>query len=201
MSFLRFIIYWFSFLGFKLLSWIFFPLTVYGREYLPKRGEGFILASNHISNLDPFIVGICDWRRINYMAKDSLFANKFASFFFHSVNAFPVKRNTADFFAVRESLRRLKLGKPLLMFPEGTRKIQEKQNNPGVGLIVVKSGVPVVPVQIVGSDKVLPPKARMFKRHPVKVYIGRPMQFKPEEGYQEISDRIMERVFSLAPEI
>jgi 1-acyl-sn-glycerol-3-phosphate acyltransferase len=187
--------------GFKLLSWIYFPLTVYGREYFPKRGQGFIIASNHISNLDPFIVGITDWRRINYMAKDSLFVNKILAFFLTAVNTFPVKRNTADFYAVREAMRRLKSGKPLLMFPEGTRKADEKRNNPGVGLIVAKSNVPVVPVFIIGSDKSLPPKARFLKRHPVRVYIGKPMRFSKEEDYQVITDKIMERIFSLSPEI
>ena len=193
-------IYWLAYALMKILDKIYFHCQFIGRENLPKTGS-YILASNHISNLDPFILGISCSRRFSYMAKDSLFKNKSLAFLFYQVGAFPIKRDTADFRALRESLRRLKNGCPLILFPEGTRGAGDrtKKLNPGVGFIAVKSGVPVVPAFIEGSDKALPPGARWFRRHPVKIYLGKPAYFTKEQSYEEIASQIMHNVVVLEP--
>jgi len=113
--------YWFSFYIVKMLGAIFSPRTVIGKENIPQE-DVFIVASNHASNLDPFLIGLCLQRRTSYMAKDILFRNKILKCMLQSVEAFPVRRGSADVWALRETLRRLKRGMPVVMFPEGTRK-------------------------------------------------------------------------------
>lgn len=158
------------------------------------------MASNHISNFDPFLLGLTSIRFYGFMAKEDLFKNKLMSFFFYQVGAFPVKRDTVDFYAVREALRRLKSGQPLIMFPEGTRGVsgRVKKINPGIGLLVQKSKVPVLPAYIKGSDKALPHNAKWFKRYPVTIVIGEPITFRDDMTHTEIALAIMDKVQSLA---
>lgn len=194
-------IYYVSYFFFKLLSALFFPLTVTGRGNLPA-GQGFIIASNHISNMDPFILGIASRRRLSYVAKDSLFYNKFLRYLLYRVDAFPVKRGGADFRAMRETLRRLKKGAPIVLFPEGTRQTTgvERKIHEGIGFIVAKAGVPVIPAYIKDSEKVLPTGGRILKRHRVTVIFGEPLRFAKHQSYTDIAHQVMARVSSLAME-
>ena len=180
----------------NILRAISFPLKIHGKKNIPKHGA-FILASNHLSYADPNIVGGCLARRLSYMAKESLFRNKFFGFILTQVGAFPVKRETGDIGAIKEALKRLKLGCPLLLFPEGTTMSTHKQNYPGVAFIAAKSGVPVVPVYVKGSDQVLPLGRKFFRRRPVSVTFGKSQIYSKESSYQEIADRIMREIQSL----
>ena len=193
-------IYWIGFLLVKLSSWIFYPCTFVGREHLPKKG-GFLIASNHVSNLDPMIVGSAIYRRCSYMAKESLFKNKIFGFFLHHVGAFSVKRGSSDFGAIRETFRRLERGEPVILFPESTRKKESEGNRAraGVGFLAVKAGVVIVPAFIQGADKVLPPGAKVLKRHRVKVFYGKPIDYRSSknEDYTAITNEVMDRVYSL----
>jgi 1-acyl-sn-glycerol-3-phosphate acyltransferase len=186
------VIYWAAYYFFKMLGVIFFPRTILGKENLPRRG-GFVIASNHLSNLDPFLIGLCLNRRMSYMAKDSLFRNPFLRFLFYNVEAFPVRREFSDVRALRETLRRLKRGLPIVMFPEGTRKGSGKEQkiHSGVGFVVAKGNVPVVPVCIEGSDKVLPPGARFPKRNRVTISFGKPLIFAKGQSYSDIATSVM----------
>jgi len=135
--------YWIAYYFVKTLSAIFSPRTVLGRENIPQEGA-FIVASNHLSNLDPFLIGLCLQRRTSYMAKDILFRNKILNYMLQRVEAFPIRRGSADVWALRETLRRLKRGMPVVMFPEGTRKTltTEKRLQSGIGFLAVKGNVP-----------------------------------------------------------
>ena len=192
-------IYWISYYIIKLIGQIFSPRTVLGKEHIPKQG-GFILASNHKSNLDPFLIGLCFNRRISYMAKDSLFRNPILGFYFRRVEAVPIRRGASDVRALRETLRRLKKGFPVVIFPQGTRESSGKKGklHSGIGFLAVKGNVPVVPVHIDGSDKVLPPKARLPKRGRVTVSFGRPLSFSEEQPYEEIVTSIMKEIEDLS---
>ena len=192
-------IYWISYYIIKIAGQIFSPRTILGKEHLPKEG-GFILASNHKSNLDPFLIGLCFHRRISYMAKDSLFRNPIARFFLHRVEAFPVRRDASDVRALRETLRRLKRGFPVVVFPEGTRQGpgSETKTRPGIGFLAVKGGVPVIPVHIDGSEKVLPPKGRIPKRGRVTVSFGKPIYFSEGQPYPDIVISIMKEIEALS---
>jgi len=186
--------YWFAYSCIWLFSQIFFPITVLGRNNLPRSGK-VILASNHVSNLDPLILGLTFRRRISYLAKDTLFKNKIFAWILYHVSAFPIKRNTSDFGALRESLRRLEHGS-LVVFPEGTRKSNEPQQ--GIGFLAVKSKVPVIPAYISGSDQAMPAGAKWPKRAPVKVIFGEPVYFSgSSKDYEQISASLMQQIESL----
>ena len=191
-------IYWIGYFFCTICSFLFFPLRIIGRENIPE--GACILASKHISNLDPIIVGLCTRRRTSYMAKDSLF-KKGVSWIMFGVGAYPVKRGSADIGSIRESLRRLENGEPLVVFPEGTRKRKAgaaPAPHPGIALIAVKSGVPVVPVFIRDSNQVLPPGAKFFRRHTVEVVIGKGMVYPKGSPMEEIAAGIVKEIYSLS---
>jgi len=185
----------------KLVSICFFPLRVTGRENIPARGA-FILASNHISNIDPFAIGLAAYRTISYMAKDTLFKNRVAAFFLSLVQAYPIRRESSDIRSLRETFRRLKSGMPVLVFPQGSRETVRGAGKvyTGVGFLAVKTGAPVIPVFISNSDKVLPPKARFFRRGLVHIRFGAPCSFSADEDYDTAANVIMSEVQKLAAE-
>jgi len=192
-------IYWILYYIIKISGQIFSPRTILGKEHIPKAGS-FILASNHKSNLDPLLIGLCFHRRISYMAKDSLFQNPIMRFFLQHVEAFPIRRGASDVRALRESLRRLKRGLPVVVFPEGTRQgtgIKSK-THPGIGFLAVKGRVPVIPVHIDGSDKVLPPKSRIPKRARITISFGKPILFSEGQSYPDIVTAIMKEIEALS---
>lgn len=192
-------IYWPAFLIMKLINSVYFRTRFDGLEYIPS-GKPFILACNHISNLDPFVVGICQWRRFNFLAKEELFKDRFSSFLLRGMGAFPIKRDSSDFRALREALRRLKSGTPLILFPEGTRGIGErlKESQPGVGFLALKSGVPVIPALIEGTDHALPNNSKWFKSYPVRIRFGKPLHFSKDQDYAQISDSILKSIYSIS---
>lgn len=191
-------IYWICFLIMKLISLLFLRVTYIGRENLPLN-EGFILASNHQSNVDPFVLGVCRWREFCFFAKESLFKGKFSSFMLPRMGAFPVKRDSADIRALKEAIRRLKLGIPLIFFPEGTRGVSDRKKkvNPGVGMIAIKAQVSVVPVYIEGSDKACPDGAKWFTLHPIKIKFGKPLHFTKDQEYPAIAQEILKEIYLL----
>jgi 1-acyl-sn-glycerol-3-phosphate acyltransferase len=186
-SVLRFI----SFLIFK----IFFRLKVKGKEFIPKKG-GFILASNHVSYLDPIALGVACPRKLNYMAKQELFSNPLISWFFSKIRIFPVKRDSADLSAIKEAMRRVKEGQPLVLFPEGSRRFQSNSTEPypGIGFLAAKLNVPVIPVLIRGSDAALPRKAKFIRLKSISVHFGKQISIERGMPYQDIAKRIMDEI-------
>ena len=191
-------VYWIIYFGTKLLSFLFFPLKVQGKNNIPREGA-FLLACNHVSYLDPMIMGIATGRRLNFMAKEELFKKPVLGYVLKALWAFPVKRNTADKRALKESLERLKKGMPLLLFPEGTRHGEEKDKKieSGVGFLALKADVPVVPVFVDGSQNVLPPGAKFFRRNQVKVRYGAPIKYASGSDYAEVARQVMDSVWAL----
>lgn len=180
-------------------SKLLFPCDVRGRENLPR--GGFIFASNHVSNLDPMLIGISSRRRLSYMAKDSLFKDKFFRFILYQVGAFPIKRGAADVGALREALKRLKRGCPVVVFPEGTRRkdngSEAAKVQSGIGFLAVKSGLPVVSVFIDGAQKVLPPGARFPRRHRIQVRFSEPVTYAPQDSYPRVAEQVLSQIHSL----
>jgi 1-acyl-sn-glycerol-3-phosphate acyltransferase len=190
--------YWFAYCIVKTLGAIFSPRTVVGSANIPQDGA-FIIAGNHLSIIDPFLIGLSLRRRISYMAKDALFHNQILKWMLQNVEAFPIRRGSADVWALRETLRRLKRGMPVVMFPEGTRKTSTMENKmqSGIGFLAVKGNVPIVPVHIKGSDKVLPPGAKLPKRNRVTISFGKPLIFSDEQSYSEIVTQVMNEILTL----
>jgi 1-acyl-sn-glycerol-3-phosphate acyltransferase len=190
--------YWFFYIIMNLIDRIYFQSKFYNTENLPEDGK-CIIATNHISNLDPFVMGICQKRRFSFLAKEELFKKGFQNWAFRQMGAFPIKRGASDFKALRESIRRVKSGTPLILFPEGTRGTGniEKRSQAGIGFIAIKANVPIVPAYIEGTDKALPNGAKWFKRHPVKVTFGKPLKFEKGIPFSEISQSVLTEVYNL----
>jgi 1-acyl-sn-glycerol-3-phosphate acyltransferase len=182
----------------KVVSWIYFPFTALNTKNIPRKGP-FILASNHISNLDPVLLGICSVRRLNFMAKIELFKG-LLGFILTQLGSFPVKRGEADFGAMREALRRLKIGRVILIFVEGTRRIgnEPSKAQAGAGFLAMKSGVPVVPVYVQGTNKVMAPGTKFLKRGRVFATFGEPFSITDAPTYTEASQRILDKIYALS---
>lgn len=177
---------------------LYFSFEISGRENIPVKG-GFLLASNHKSNLDPVILGVVSTRKLTFMAKDSLFKVPVFSWVLTHVNAFPVKRNTADTSALKSAIKRINSGGGLLIFPEGTRSESEETSKiqPGIGFIAAKTNAPVVPVFVSGTEVALPKGAKLIRWAKIKITFGKAVSYNKALPYQEIADRIMNNVRSL----
>jgi 1-acyl-sn-glycerol-3-phosphate acyltransferase len=175
-------------------------LRVYGRKNIPRHG-GFLLAGNHMSYLDPIVFGCACPRSLSFMARDTLFKRKFFGGVLLSVHAFPLKRNAADFGAMKEAFRRLGRAEGLLLFPEGTRTMggQLGRGRAGVGFLARKSGVPVIPAYCLGTEKVLSKTSRRFEPGQIIVWFGEPLMRHPgqEESDEDFSARVMENIQGL----
>lgn len=177
-------------------------LEAHGRENIPKSG-GFIVASNHVSYLDPVIVGVSCPRKLNYMAKEDLFDDRLFSGLLFSVWAFPVKRNSADLSALKEAMRRVKAGKGLLLFPEGRRNdpdgfFSSEKPQPGIGFLAAKLGVPVIPAFVKGSEKAFPKGSKFIRPAKAHVYFGKQITIERGLPYQDIAEKIMENIRHLS---
>lgn len=187
----------------RFFLYIFFKLscsiTAVGNAHLPKKG-GFILASNHTSYLDPMVLAVACFRRLNFMARHDLFHNPLFAWFIRQLGAFPVKRQTADFSAFKEAIRRLRKGEPLVIFPEGTRQSAGLLGDPeaGVGLLAAKLNVPIVPVYIHGTESVLPKHARALNLSKISVYFGKQIFVERRTPYQETARMVMESIRRLS---
>jgi 1-acyl-sn-glycerol-3-phosphate acyltransferase len=153
----------------------------YNRKYVPLEGP-LLFVCNHQSFYDPMIVGYSLDREVDYMARDTLFKHPLFGRIIRSFNAFPVKRGEADLTAIKETLRRLKDQRAVLLFPEGTRSLDGRisEFKPGVALLAKKANCPIVPVVIDGAFDAWPRSSKrpmIFK--PVFVTYGQP--FSPED--------------------
>lgn len=144
-------------------------------ERVPQSG-GVLLICNHQSFADPVLATVELPRECHYMARDSLFRGPLKKLI-ESLNAFPVKRGTADIGAIKETLKRLKQGGLITVFPEATRT--EDGNirpfQPGVVLIARKTGVPLVPTLILGAFEAWPRHAKLPRPRRVLVVYGEPL--------------------------
>lgn len=153
-----------------------FDLKVYGLHNVPRTG-GVLMVSNHQSLLDPLLLGARLRRPMSYMAKSELFKNPAFGRLIRSVGAFPVRQGAGDVGAIRETVVRLQEGRMLNIFPEGARTEdgQIGPMQPGVALVVRRAGVPIVPVAIDGSYQAWPKGSRSFRRHPIRLVYGPPL--------------------------
>jgi 1-acyl-sn-glycerol-3-phosphate acyltransferase len=151
-------------------------MTINGREHVPRTGP-FVLAPVHRSYPDTPIAGCVTRRRLRFMGKDTMWKNRQFGWMLSALGAFPVHRGTADREALRRAIEVLEAGDPLVLFPEGERK-QGPTVQPlfdGAVYIAIKAGVPIVPVGIAGSERVMPKKAKFMYPRKVHVEIGPPI--------------------------
>ena len=198
-------IYWLTWLAARSAFWLFWRYRVVGLENLPREGP-YILAANHRSNAEPAILGCTPPRRNYFFAKRELFDRPLFGRYIRALGAFPVDRGNADLGAVRYSLDVLKRGHVLIFFPEGTRSRSGRflPAQPGLGMIALRSGAPVVPAYVAGSVEAL---KRKIPRRPVRTLIGKPIDTKSMKvspgraGYLEFGELVLDRVKELAREL
>ena len=142
-------------------------------QKVPEKGR-LILCLNHISYLDPVIIGAYFPRCIYFMAKKELFENKFLALLITFFNAFPVNRRMLDRGAIKTSVEILNADQVLLLFPEGTRSVSGiiKKGKKGVGLISILGKSPILPMALIGANKIIqkPHKRIFFPK--IKIIVG-----------------------------
>lgn len=161
----------------KFLSWLIlrlgFGLTVRGQAHVPRSGP-FILASNHVSYLDPLVVGVSCPRPVTFMARVTLWRHPLMRWFLRHTGVIPIQPGAGDLAAVREAVRQLREGRPVGIFPEGGRQAsgQLGQAKRGVGVIATTAGVPIVPVLVQGTFQALPRGDARLHRSKIQVAFG-----------------------------
>jgi len=155
---------------------LFYRLEMTGRDNIPPRGPVIVVA-NHSSYIDPIIVGLANRREIHYMAKAELFAIPILGWLIRRLNAFPVRRETADRTAIRTALDLVAGGQVVLLFPEGTRYRLDGLGpiQPGAGVIAEKAGCPIVPITLIGTDRILPEGTRQPRFPRISAIVGKPI--------------------------
>ncbi|MGM0602785.1 MAG: lysophospholipid acyltransferase family protein [Bacillota bacterium] len=179
-----------------LIFTVFFRWNVTGLENIPKKGK-IIVMSNHISNLDPPILGAVLKRPIRFMAKKELFKNPLMRFILNIAEAFPVDRSKTDIRAFRQALRVLADGEILGIFPEGTRCPEGEPGIPKSGsvMLAVKSKAPIVPVGIKNVKREGKITVNIGKPFTLDNYYNKKLsEEKREEAGKIIMDKIIEQI-------
>ena len=202
------VVSWFYYVGRLLMRLLLLLLTrwrVRGRDNIPGQGPLLIVA-NHLNLADPPLLGVSLSRKVIFMAKEELFRSPFSSYFVRSFGAFPVHRGQLDREALRQAKRVLADGLALVMFPEATRS-KDAQLQPafsGSALIALRSGAPILPVGITGTEKIKG-VAWILRRPVITVNIGHPFYLPSVNSrltkvkMAELTNFIMVRIADLLP--
>lgn len=198
--------YWFCLNVTRIFGKLFYRYRVVNPERLIENG-GALLVSNHVSFFDPPCVAIAFRNPIHFLARKTLFKNKLFGGVIRALNSVPVDQERPDMTSLKKIIALLKSGERVLIFPEGERSNdgQLGKSQPGVGLVIAKSKVPVLPLRIYGNYEAYPRGAKWPKLSKITVVVGDPLDFSKEieEGgkskalYQSFSDRTMEAIAKL----
>ena len=173
-----------------------------GVEHVPREG-GFVLAANHLSNFDPWAIGLplFPWRFLRFMGKSELFWWPLGTII-GAGGAFKVRRGMADTAAIDTAVQLARDGHVVVMFPEGTRREKglvkkwQPRAHTGAARIALEAGVPLIPAAIKGTD-------RLRRLGPLRVAYGEPISLDdlrerdPSDGAQEATDRLMAEIARL----
>jgi 1-acyl-sn-glycerol-3-phosphate acyltransferase len=160
----------------RLAGTVCFRLRWDGADHFPQTG-GALICSNHQSYFDPVIVGLACNRRMNYLARDTLFHNPILAPLIRYLDAIPIDREGGGLAGIKETLRRLKAGEQVLIFPEGTRTSNGDvlPLKPGFCSVARRSKVPLVPVGLDGAYQAWPRTAKLPRLGRIAVVIGEPI--------------------------
>jgi 1-acyl-sn-glycerol-3-phosphate acyltransferase len=170
----------------RIIATVVFSFRTEGRHHLDFNG-GAMLLSTHQSVMDPVLVGLIANRRLNYLARKTLFKNAAFAFLIRVLDAIEIDRDRGGLSGLKEMLKRLKRDEAVLMFPEGTRSVDGELGTlkPGFIPIARRSEVPLVPIAIVGAYHCLPRGSRLPTCRPISVVVGEPLR---KEVYELMTD-------------
>ena len=175
---------------------------IYGAKKVPMEGPVIVIA-NHASNLDPPILSNCVRRPVSFMAKESLFQVPVLAPAIRAYGAYPVKRGAADRSAIREALKQLDSGWAVGIFLQGVRSPDGRINDPklGAALIAAKAQVPLLPVSLWGTEKILAKGETVPKPAPVTVRIGEaiapPISSKDKTALRTVTQQCADEINAL----
>ena len=171
------VVYWLVRSPLQLFFWVYLRMSRVGCEHIPRTGPA-IIAANHRSFFDPFIIGTMARRPMFYVAKRELFEiHPLISWLVGALGAFPVDRGNSDQDTIATAKELLARGELVLIFPEGTRTRPGPLGEPrrGVGRLALETGAPVIPVAIIGTEAIR--RGWRLRPHRVRARAGRAMQF------------------------
>lgn len=201
--------YWAGHTLAKIVAKLVCSFRVQHRERLEHLPDGLLIVSNHVSFLDPPFIGGAFREPLYYFARKTLFDHPVSNFLFTRVNAIPVNQDKPEISSLKLVIELLRQGKKVLIFPEGERSydgIIKEKGEPGVGMILSKSGVPILPVRLYGPERALPRGSNKLRRHPVTLVVGERFtvddliadtSLSTKDRYQAIADRIMDSIREL----
>ncbi|MFN8175475.1 MAG: 1-acyl-sn-glycerol-3-phosphate acyltransferase [Solirubrobacteraceae bacterium] len=174
---------------------LYFRLSRIGREHIPQEGP-VILAANHRSFLDPFVIGTCLRRPVYYVAKQELFRQRLTGWILGSLGAFPVARGAGDAEMLTSAKAILARGDCVVIFPEGTRVRPGplRAARRGVGRLALETGAPVVPVAVIGSEGIR--RGWRIRPRKVRIRVGRALRFPVvEEASPQLAQAVTDRIW------
>jgi len=181
---------------YRLLGYVFVKPTltlllrprVEGPGRIPRRG-GCILVSNHESPIDPFVLGLASHRSIRFLAKAELYRFWIVRVFLRAFGTVPIERGEADRNALAAARDLVQRGAVLALFPQGTcQPYRHRPFKRGAARLALETGVPVVPVALVDTEKVLPPKRFKPRARRVRIVIGEPIRVERVGRGQALRD-------------
>ena len=200
-------LYWISHFGVWLFLKLKYRLKVEGGKNIPHTG-GAVIVANHCSYLDPPVMcAISANRIVRFMARDTLFSSRLAKWYFKSVQVIAIDRTRGDLGALKKAIALLKGGQVIGLFPEGTRSPdgQMREAKGGIGFLIAKGNVPVVPLHISGTFQAFPKGSSHLKPSRIVARIGNPIMPEeiraamPEKGdYEAVGALVMRRIRDLA---
>jgi 1-acyl-sn-glycerol-3-phosphate acyltransferase len=199
------VIYWFMRALFRVLFRLLGSWEVRGHEHVPVKGP-VLIAPNHLSFLDPPLMGCALQRPGWFMAKAELFNIPGFRWLITQMHAYPVRRGVADRAAMKRTLDYLKNGEIVCIFPEGKRSQDGTlgEIEIGLGLLALKSGAPIVPVGIRGTERMLPRGAKRLHRAKIRVQFGEPIPVPVggegragREACQAVTDQVRDSLQAL----
>jgi 1-acyl-sn-glycerol-3-phosphate acyltransferase len=200
-------LYWLSRFGVWVGLKLKYRMKISGCEHIPAEG-GAVIAANHCSYLDPPVMCSCSPRRIvHFMARDTLFSNPVARWYFPRVGVMPIDRTRGDLGALKKAIAMLKEGKVIGLFPEGTRSPDGRMRDAkgGIGFLIAKGDVPVVPLYISGTHEAFPKGSDKFR--PARIVARLGPAITPEEiraampaknDYEAVGALVMRRIRALS---
>lgn len=184
---------------------LFFRYQARGHEHIPKQG-GLLVAANHASYLDIPFLGCGIQRRVAFLGRQDLFPLPGLRWAFRKLGWIPIRQDRLDRGGFGMAVRLIKEGQVVVIFPEGGRSADGRlrPGKPGIGVIVAKTGCPVVPAHITGTHEALPVGATLVRLHPIRITYGKPIDFSADalryatkEFYRHVSRTVMERIAEL----